>query len=651
MRSATCTWPQAGPRTRSNCSGAPQPPTQNSAECWSSFGRAQHALAHYDEALSAYGKALALNPRNVEVVANCGAALIKLERFDEALAAIDQALAIVGDNPQIWFNRGLVLQKIGRLQEAATAYDRAVGLKPDQPEFWQNRGSLLQRLKDPQGALDSFDRVLALRPRDAEGLNGRASALNDLGRFDEALVDVDKAIEIDPGRAIAHGNRGNILFNLYRVTDAIASFRRAAALEPDNPSHHTNLIFALNFDPSLTVADHQAERARFEEKFGRPLAAQIRPHNNDPDPNRRLRIGYVSGHFRHQAATYNFGGVIVNHDCELFDVVCYSDTRQEDDVTEKLRARADTWHNITTLSDKKLADLVRVDKIDILVDLVGHMGGNRLLAFARKPAPVQVTSWGEQNGTGLTAIDYFLADPVFAPESYRPLLAEKTVDLLNFAAYWTPGLLPEPSPLPALWRGYVTFGSFNRLLKVQEQAVACWSKILKAVPSSRLVLKEPRLAEEHQCSRMQAMFAAHGIPRDRLTLLPGTDRFSHFRAYHDIDIALDPFPHGGGITTLDALWMGVPVVATPGPTLSCRQAAACLTTVGATEFIAQDYDAYVSVAAERARDLDALAQLRGSLRQRMFDSGITDLPRYARGVEQAYRTMWQTWCERQAGRS
>ena len=301
------------------------------------------------------------------------------------------------------------------------------------------------------------------------------------------------------------------------------------------------------------------------------------------------------------------------------------------------------------LSNDELSSQVRADGIDILVDLVGHMKGHRLPLFARKPAPIQITAWGEPTGTGLKAIDYIFADPILIPPAARTLLTEKVADLPNFIGFWSPEQLPEPNPLPALTSGYVTFGSFNRLSKVLPEVLQCWAAILAALPNSRLVLKDRLLDGARQQATILGAFANEGIVADRVTILNQGSRASHFAAYHDIDIALDPFPHSGGMTTLDALWMGVPVVTCPGHTISSRLTAASLTAAGLNDYIASDFGNYIELSIAKAHDLVALAELRKTLRNRIENTDFGDPNRYTRAVEAQYRSIWQQWCKNQNG--
>ncbi len=328
-----------------------------------------------------------------------------------------------------------------------------------------------------------------------------------------------------------------------------------------------------------------------------------------------------------------------------FGVFCYSDTVEEDELSERFRSASGHWRRVVGLSDDELARMIRADRIDILVDLVGHMFGHRLAVFARKPAPIQVTGWGEPTGTGLQTMDYLFADPVLVPADERHLLAERVVDLPCFLSFWSPDMLPAVGPLPARVNGHITFGSFNRAIKMSDAVLRQWSAILRAVPSARLVLKHHGLGHHGQRDRVLSIFAKEGIAPERLTILGYLGGKAHFAAYRTIDIALDPFPHSGGMTTLDALCMGVPVVTLPGRTISSRLAAAILTPLGLERFIATDLDDYIRLATTIAGELDNLASLRAELRPRILSSPIGNAVAYTKAVEAAYRRVWRDWCK------
>jgi predicted O-linked N-acetylglucosamine transferase (SPINDLY family) len=635
-------------------------------------------LKRFDESLASYQRVIALQPGHVEAHVNRGIVLHELKRFDEALASFDRALALKPDHVLACVNRGIALHELKRLDEALASFDIAIQSKSDCAEAFNFRGNTLQALKRLDEAIASYDKAIASRPNYAEAFSNRANALQQLRRFDEALGSCNRAIALRPNYAESYINRGIVLMEMMRldealascdralsvrpdyaealsvraavlqaqgkIDDAITAYRYALNIRPDDVTIHTNLIFALNFDASASAVDRQNERARWNKRHAQQFVDNLGPHANDPDPYRRLRIGYLTNRFRRQAAAYAFGGVLLCHDPGQVEVFCYSDNLQEDDVTARFRSRADQWRNTSGLSDDKLAELVRHDRIDILVDLVGHMAGHRLRVFARKPAPIQVTAWGEPTGTGLETMDYLLADPVLVPAAERALLTERVVDLPNFLGYWSPEPLPEPGPLPAIAQGHVTFGSFNRLDKILDPVINVWTMILHALPAARLVLKDRILMDSNQRARIETAFATNGISAERLTLLGVSNRISHFSAYQKIDIALDCFPHSGGMTTLDALWMGVPVVTWPGRTISSRLAAASLSAIDLTDFIAADTESYVKLAVAKGSNLAALARLRASLRPHIAGSVVGDPQRYSRAVESAYRDMWRRWC-------
>jgi protein O-GlcNAc transferase len=541
--------------------------------------------------------------------------------------------------------QGNALASQGQYRDAIRCYEKILELAPRNLDAINNRGNCLSLVGEFAEAIKAYDAIIAARPNDLRAHCNRANALKQLGRCHEALAAYERILKADPGNADALYNRGNMFTDLGLPKEAIRDLRRALALNPNDPDTNTSLIFALNFEPDATAEELQTERMAWGSRYDDLLNGVA--HANKAEPERRLRIGYVSAHFRHQAATYAFGGVIAHHDPQQFDVVGYSDTRDEDDVTDRLRNRVHSWRRTAHLSDDQLSSLIRADRIDILVDLVGHMKGNRLLVFAQKPAPIQVTAWGEPTGTGLKAIDYIFADPILIPAAERSLLREQVADLPNFLGYWSPEPLPEIQPLPALQRGHVTFGSFNRLAKVQPPVLRSWAAIMRAVPNSRLVLKGRLIDLASERAPIMAALASEGIAAERVTIVDQGGREAHFAAYRDLDIALDPSPHGGGMTTLDALWMGVPVVTCPGRTISSRLAAASLHAAGLHDYIASDPGHYIELAVAKAGDLAALAELRRTLRERIAGTDFGDPIRYARAVEGQYRSMWQRWCAQQ----
>jgi len=538
---------------------------------------------------------------------------------------------------------GFLRYRQRRFEEAVKLFRKALYQRSNEADLHNGLGMALQALKRSDEAAASYKRAIALRANFPEAYNNLGNALQSLRREDEAVECYEKALSIKPNYADAHRNLAKALNYLGRSELAVEHCRAALAIAPDHVVAHTDLIFYLNLAASVTMQMQQQERSAWYDRHGKRFAPNPGRHNNTPDPDRLLRIGYVSAHFRSQAATFAYAPVILEHDRIRFEVFCYSDTRSEDDMTAAFKANS-TWREIAGQNDDTVAAMIHADQIDILVDLVGHMGGNRLLVFARKPAPIQVTAWGEPTGTGLGTMDYLLADPVLVPHTQRGHLAEQVVDLPCFLGYWQPYPSGSPGPLPALANGYVTFGSFNRPYKISEAVLRTWSLLLGRIPDSHMVIKHGALEGSAQHNRILTVFNREGIASERISMLGPSDRSEHLLAYRMIDLALDPFPHSGGMTTLEALSMGVPVVTAPGETIASRLAASCLMALGLGGFIASTASDYVDLAAKKAADLPALAAVRESLPERLAKSPVGNSLEYRLAVEAAYRRMWDHWC-------
>jgi predicted O-linked N-acetylglucosamine transferase (SPINDLY family) len=396
------------------------------------------------------------------------------------------------------------------------------------------------------------------------------------------------------------------------------------------------------------------ELRRWNQQHAEPLKKFIQPHTNNRDPDRRLRIGYVSPDFREHVVGQTLLPLFREHDHRQMEIFCYANMVRTDAFTEQIRRYVDAWHSIVGLSDSRAVDLIRQDRIDILVDLTLHLANNRLLMFARKPAPVQVSYLGYCSSTGLETMDYRLSDPYLDPSdsdvegksSTLSRYSERTIHLPEI--YWcynARGPTPEPSPPPASAKGYVTFGCLNNFAKVSP-ALDLWAEILQCVPRSRLIV------HSHPGPHLEAVrerFAGKGVSPDRLEF-PGQQPWPQYvQSYDRIDIALDPFPWGGGVTTCDVLWMGVPVVSLVGRTAVGRGGASILANIGVPELVAQTPQQYVQIASALAGDLPRLIELRRTLRGRMQASVLMDAPRFARNLEAAYRQMWRTWCATEEG--
>jgi predicted O-linked N-acetylglucosamine transferase (SPINDLY family) len=439
-------------------------------------------------------------------------------------------------------------------------------------------------------------------------------------------------------------NLSSTLAELGQVDEAVALCREVVRLLPGEPAVHSNLISLVRLHPSAdgqALAEAQREWSR---QFAEPHRATLPPHTNPRDPERRLRIGYVSPDFRVHATLFFLAPLFREHDRSQFEIHCYSSVARPDEGTECLRRLVDTWHDVRHLTDAELAEAIRADGIDILVDLSMHTSGNRLPLFARKPAPVQVSWLAYAGATGLPAIDYRVTDYHFdplAPED--PGATEKPFRLPDSWCCYQPILDDVPvNALPALSVGHVTFGCLNNFLKLNESTLTRFARVLQAVERSRLILLAPQGSARQ---RLTDFFHQHGVESDRIDYAVTGSRVDYLRHYHGIDIALDTLPHNGMATTCEALWMGVPVITQVGASIEGRAGLSLLSTIGLTDLINHSADEFVSTAARLAHDLPALAERRAALRAKMQASPLMDAQRFARNMEAAYREMWRKWCE------
>jgi predicted O-linked N-acetylglucosamine transferase (SPINDLY family) len=477
---------------------------------------------------------------------------------------------------------------------------------------------------------------------------GCAHALHLLGLICEQRNDLDmaegllrRALTLSPHSRVAH-NLGVVLMRMGRLDEAIVVYRQAIALEPDYAEAWTNLLFALDYHPFSSPELLRAERAAFDRACCCQLTAASPRHTNDPNPERPLRVGYISADFRTTHSAAGAFAWIPSHDPAAVESYLYSNYPGADPTDAVFKAAAEVWSEVSDLSTLELAGAIRADKIDILVDLSSVSEGGRPLVMAARSAPIQLSGWGYPHGLGIRALDYLASDDVAIPPDHDDRYREQILRLPTLMTY-SPGRTPDVGVSPEHRLGYRTYGYLGRAMKLNDQTLATWAELLRADPTSRLLLKSPQYDATSMRNRVAAPLLALGITHDRIEVRAGSSRESHLAAYHDIDVALDPFPIGGGATTLDACWMGVPTVCMLGENVSGRISGSILTTIGADAWIAPDRDAYIQYARTRS------TPERAHLREQLAHSIICDLPRYARWVEDAYRGIWRDWCQRQWG--
>jgi predicted O-linked N-acetylglucosamine transferase (SPINDLY family) len=612
-----------------------------------SRGNAMLYLERREEALISYDRAVELDPSDAPAFSNRGNVLRELKRFDDGLVACDAAIALDPQYVEAYNNRGNILRELNRFDEAVASYDVALSVKPDYAGVWCNRGEALFSLERFDAAIASHDRALAIDPNLAAAWLGRANILIRTNRLIDAFAACNNAVSIAPNSPRALTQLGQCHARQGDTVQAVACYDRVLAIKPDYESAISNKVFTLDFDGNVGFAEHQAARAYWWQQIGSKIAARSQPHHdNDCDPSRRIVLGYVSSDFRRHSAAIGFSPVLESHDKTQFEVICYSCSLTEDAGTREFQQMADRWRNASQWSDDYLADRIRADKVDILIDLSGHSAGHRLRVFARKPAPIQVTAWGHSTGTGLSTIDYLFSDPVAIPSAVRHLFAERIYDLPCLVIIEPPLSEMRCTEPPVLSKGHITYGVFNRIDKISDDAVRVWARILQSDVAARLLIKHHAVDDSSIRSTLRERFARHGLSADRIDLLGSTSREQHLAAYGQVDVCLDPFPQTGGVSTWEALHMGVPVVAKLGGGVSNRLSGAILSAIGMTEWVAADDDEYAGIALNHASVPDRLRTIRHELPARIAVSSEWGPAAYTRAVEEAYRAMWKEYCDR-----
>ncbi len=591
-----------------------------------------------------FAEAARIRPDFFEAKLALASMLLAQGKSDEAEVRFEELARQRPDSAQLHLARGAGYQEAGDFHAALAAYRRAVELAPNYAEAHYNLGSVLRYFDQDFEAIAAYERATRINPRMAAAWSNLANTYLGLVRPDEAAEAARQAIALQPRANMALGNLATALQMQGDMDGTIEAFRQAIECNHADAGNHSNLLYTLNFHPGYdqdrVFAEHRAWAARHAE----PFTAAAVPHALDRDPERRLRIGYVSAHFRHHAVAFFSEPLLAAHDREQFEIICYADVRRTDETTARFQARADGWRDTSQLSHDQMAALVRQDRIDILVDLAGHIGENRLPMFARKPAPVQVTYLGYQNTTGMSAMDYRLTDAHADPPGVTDRwYTERLVRLPGyFFCFAPPESSPPVGPLPAEQSGEITFASLNHIHKLRPENFRAWARVLTRVPDSRLrvLAYAPGTLERN----VRALMAEEGIAPARIEVVNKRPRYEYLQMHHEIDVALDTFPFNGHTTVCDALWMGVPSIMLEGDRYASRFGCSTLLGLGLGELIARSVDEYVELAVRLATDRKRLAELRGTLRERMLGSPLVDAKQFAREVEAAYRQMWRTWC-------
>lgn len=570
-----------------------------------------------------------------------GRTLQQQQNFYGAERAYRKAIKLNPDFAEAHNNLGNVLLDSGKFKEAEIAYKTTSRLLPNHPMVLSNTGNALQRQEKNDEAIIWLNRAIAVDPSYADSYYNRGNALKELGQLREAVSSYNMAIKLNPNHAQAYTNRGNTEKELGQLEDAITSYKKAVQLNPDLTQAYSNLLLSINYHADLLTTKSAATMAR---NFGDVVTARAQKifssnkHLSSPE---KLRVGFVSGDLCNHPVGYFIESVLQQINPARLELFAYPTTLKTDELSKRITPLFSTWRPIFCKSDMDAAKLIHSDGIHILFDLSGHTAHNRLPMFGWKPAPIQVSWLGYFATTGLSEMDYLLGDPYVTPPENDHHFTEKIWRLPTTRWCFTiPSIKIDVTVPPALKNGYITFGCFNNLIKMNDSVVELWSKVLNATPDSRLLLKAKPFRDQLIRKNVLQRFSDQGINNERIILEESEKREQYFAAYSRVDIALDPFPFTGGTTSVEGLWMGVPVLTLAGDSLVSRQGVGILMNIGMEDWIAHTKDEYITKSATFASDVDKLSVLRSKLRSQLLRSPLFDAQSFAQNFE---RAIWEMW--------
>jgi predicted O-linked N-acetylglucosamine transferase (SPINDLY family) len=612
-----------------------------------SLGQALQREGNLVAAVNAYRAALTHNPALAPAHNNLGNTLRAAGDWAGAITAFECAHRLKPDDPQFAYNLGTTLHHTGNSAAAIPLLELACRLCPESVDAAVNLGNALLTVGQTEPAIARYQAATALAPKDADIWSNLGNAAKLAGDRNAALDYYRTAVGLNSSLGAAQANLASELADQCEVEAAVEHYRAAARTGDISLTGHSNLLLLLHYVAGISAAEIAAEHRRWAEQHAAPLAREILPHRNTRDPERKLRVGFVSPDFREHPVARFILPIWAQHDRQQFQFFAYSDARKQDSTTAQLREQPVEWRDTASFTDPQLAQIIRRDEIDLLVDLAGHTAQSRLLLFARKPAPVQLTYLGYPNSTGLPAIDYRIVDGYSDPPGLTDVFCSEKLCRMRQTAwcYRPPAEVPAPddpkdSPREQFW-----FGSLNNLSKISSFTVTLWAEVLAAVPQAGLLLKAGQLTPPPLHEAVRARFAAAGVAPDRIRFCPRTPtQAEHFSQYRRVDVALDTFPYHGTTTTCDALWMGVPVVSLAGQTHHSRVGVSLLTNLGHPEWVAASPTEFVQIAASLASSPARLAELRTGLRSEMAASPLCTEPGVARDMESIFRQVWEQWC-------
>jgi protein O-GlcNAc transferase len=652
----------------------------DNAALWCTRGIAHRLALSYDDALADYERAHRLDPKDVRTLGNMGEWYLARSSFERALTWLNTALELDANYYEVRVNRVAALIELRRLEQAQIEAENLVQAYPNRPEPYGNLGNVLFAQGKLKESVAQYQKAVDIRPDYAEahfslvallGFSGQqelvaeylersieekgetnqrqtllAVAYKECGKLEKAMALSRKVIEAYPQDLRAQINLAGCLSDTGNPQLALDIYEAVSAKDTSQMAMASNVLFEMNYLPGFSREDVYRHHLDWAAKYEAPLTRRAQFEIRNRDPERKLKVGYVSADFCAHPVGFLLRDVVRRHDRTRFELHCFSTGVKKDQTTAEIAAAVDSWADVVFENPEELSRRMREADIDVLVDLSGHTGNHRLLTFALHPAPVQASWIGYFNTTGMSSMDYFISDPYTSPSGSGQLFSERVLHLPHSRfCFSPPPYAGDVAPSPMLSNGFATFGSFNRLPKLSSQVLDAWAAILHAVPSSRLLLKAAALADESVCKQFIDRFTQRGVDAVRLDLRGTSAHHDMFGEYGHMDIALDPFPFNGGMTTLEALWMGVPVVALEGNTVVSRQSYSALANIGLAETLAfADVSSYVAGAVGLASDPARLVELRSQIRQRMAASPLCQPQQFTSDLEALYRQMWRAWC-------
>ena len=653
-----------------------------SAEAHLNLGRTWKHKGDKEEALSLYRRALELDPEYADAYLNVGVIQLERNELEDAKESFQQALVFEPHNAEAFNNIGVAWRRDGFLDHAMSCFAKASEIRPGFGDAHNNMGAMYYAFGDldkaeaearkgielapdssaahsvlgkilrskgkPLESIDALNVAIKLAPDLAEPYREMGLSMSENGQYDLSMKAYEMAIERDPDDGIAHNNAGMTHILLGQLSEAIECFDEAIRAIPTFSLAHSNKLYSMTYVPGVSQDDLAQQHFAFGEIYDKEYDEAN--FTNSPDPDRRLKIGYVSPDLRQHVVVTFFEEVMKAHDRDQFEFYAYAEVHNPDDVTARLKGYFDHWYSTVERNHVEVAQKIMADGIDILVDLAGHTGNNRLPVFGFKPAPVQCSWIGYANTTGLKNMDYIFTTPNYVPPETAPRLSEEIYYLPRVpTTFRPPANPPKLEGQPFERNGHVTFGCFNNAIKVGKTAIDTWSKILCAAPDTKLFLKAHAYRGEQAVETSKAAFAARGVDPDRIICEGPSEHAEYLTRYDAIDLALDPFPYNGGTTTLEALYLGIPLLALEGEAWVSRNGSAILKAMGEEDLIASSTDDYIAKAVDLARNPEKLKALRGErIHEHFVATGITDPIAQTRDVENAYRDIWGRWCAKRS---